>query len=376
MSVDVFEELRFGKNIYELPLRVCYYARVSTEHEEQMTSIINQVDYFKRYIQNCSYWRFVGGYVDEGISGKEVWSRKQFVKMIQDGEKGRFDLVLTKSVSRFARNTIDSIYYTNYLLNCGIGVIFLNDNINTFYSDSEFRLTLMASIAQDELRKLSQSVKFGLQQSIRRGVVLGNHNLLGYRKSQGKLIIIEEEACIVREVFSLFLKEKYCYSELAKRINLKYNKQYDSTSIKRILTNCKYKGFYCGRKSEVIDYKSGKRRKISKDNWIVYRDYENVPPIVEEDVWDSVQELIEIRKQKRCYEEREIFYVGKLFCVVHRKVLSHKSKYYKNKTYHYFVCSGCCSFSEKFLDRIKKYCNLDKIWVVPGEVIQLDIKCQ
>ena len=118
------ESLQERKNIYETPLRVTFYARVSTENELQLTSIINQVDFFKNYINNNEYWTYVPGYVDEGISGKSVKKRDNFLKMMSDAKDGMFDLILTKSVSRFARNTIDSIRYTDILLGYGVGVFF------------------------------------------------------------------------------------------------------------------------------------------------------------------------------------------------------------------------------------------------------------
>lgn len=368
--LDVRKELGMGKNICELPLRVCYYARVSTDHELQATSIINQVDYFRKYVLGCSNWRLVNGYVDEGISGKDVKKRENFMKMIKDGEDHKFDLVLTKSVSRFARNTIDSIYYTNYLLDLGVGVIFINDNINTFYSDSEFRLTLMASIAQDELRKLSESVKFGLRQSIKRGVVLGNSNILGYRKNKGKLVVVEEEAVIVREMFLLFLEGDYYYTEIARKMNKKYNKMFDSSSIRRILTNYKYKGYYCGGKSEVIDYKKNRRNNLSKEEWITYLDYDKVPPIVEETIWDKVQEKIEKRSSREMSG-----YENKIFCMRHQRLFVHKRKKYKDRIYHYFVCPNCCSMSSALFDRINKYHDIEKIFIYSGEEYKLVVKC-
>ena len=210
--MNIRERIRNGENIYDLNLRVCYYARVSTDQELQATSIVNQRDYFTKFIESIPNWKFVCGYVDEGVSGKSINRRDNFLRMIEDGKRGMFDLVLTKSVSRFARNTIDSINYTNILLDSGVGVIFINDNINTFSYDSEFRLTLMASIAQDELRKLSGSVKFGLRQSINRGVVLGNNNILGYKKGKGSLVIVSDEAMVVREIFRLFDEGLHNYS--------------------------------------------------------------------------------------------------------------------------------------------------------------------
>ena len=367
--MDIRSLLKEGNNIYELPLRVCYYARVSTEHEEQATSIINQVDYFIKYIDMISSWKLVSGYVDEGISGKEIYRRENFKKMIYDAKEKKFDLVLTKSVSRFARNTMDSIYYTNLLLDMGIGVYFINDNINTFFGDSEFRLTLMASIAQDELRKLSESVKFGLRQSISRGIVLGNDNILGYFKDKGKLVIDKSEVEIVRDIYKLFIDGIYNYSEIARRINLRYERKFNSTSIKRILTNYKYKGYYCGKKSEVIDYKRSKRRNLEEKNWIIFKDYEIIPPIVEEEVWDRVNDII--RKRRRKNTELDV-YRGKVFCKVHGRVLS-KRKKYKNKYYFYYICKDCFRLSSRLIDRMVGKRDILKIVVSKGDDLKVDI---
>lgn len=375
--MEIREELRLGRSIYDLPLKVCYYARVSTDHELQLTSIVNQVAYFEKCINNCEKWKLVGGYVDEGISGKDVVKRENFLRMIEDGKRGSFDLVLTKSVSRFARNTIDSIKYTDLLLSYGIGVLFLNDNINTFCSDSEFRLTLMASIAQDELRKLSESVRFGLKQSIERGVVLGNSNILGYRKERGKLVIVEEEAEIVREIFSLFVSNRYSYKEVGRLIYKKYGRNYDSTGIRRILTNYKYKGFYCGRKSMIVDYKRGKRKQYLEGEWVVYRDYEKVPPLVEEKVWDWVQVLIKNRSYRR--EVKDLMVVSlkeKVICGKHNRRMVVKRKRYKEREYYYFVCTGCCSLASSLLRRIVGERRVLEILVWSWEVngLKLSVK--
>lgn len=355
--LDIREEIKSGKSIYELPLVVCYYARVSTDHELQSTSIVNQVDFFKKYVLNCSNWRLVDGYVDEGISGKEVMKRENFLRMIEDGKDHRFDLILTKSVSRFARNTIDSIQYTNLLLDYGVGVMFLNDNINTFYSDSEFRLTLMASIAQDELRKLSDSVRFGLSQSIRRGVILGNNNLFGYMKCKGRLFIVEEEARIIRDIFSLFLMNCYSYTKLGRVIYEKYGKKLDGTAVKRILMNYKYKGYYCGRKSTVIDYKCGKRKYYDCSKWVIYRDFERVPPIVSEKDWDLVQKMID-KRSKRRYSYQVFRYGGKVFCGIHQKMLICKVKKYKKKRYGYYVCPGCVHLKNELIDKMGDFLKI------------------
>ena len=149
------------KSIYDIPLRVTFYARVSSETDEQLNSPDNQIAYYEDFIKMNPAWTFVPGYVDEGLSGISAKKRKHFNEMISDARDGAFDLIITKEISCFARNTLDSLKYTRDLLSYNVGVFFQNDNINTLDEDAEFRLTIMTSIAQDELRKLSARVKFG-----------------------------------------------------------------------------------------------------------------------------------------------------------------------------------------------------------------------
>lgn len=167
MDIHSIRQMLRMKSIYDIPLRVTYYARVSSESDEQLNSLGNQIGYYKEFIRKNSAWTFVPGYIDEGLSGISTKRRENFNRMVDDAEAGKFDLVITKEISRFARNTLDSIQYTRQLLNSGVGVFFQNDNINTFDEDSELRLSIMSSIAQDELRKLSSRVKFGHQQAIK-----------------------------------------------------------------------------------------------------------------------------------------------------------------------------------------------------------------
>ena len=160
------------KSIYDIPMRVTFYARVSSEKDEQLNSLDNQIAYYTNLIKENKNWEYVKGYIDEGLSGISTAKRDNFHKMISDAKSGKFDLIITKEISRFARNTLDSIKYTRDLLSSGVGVFFQNDNINTLDEDSELRLTIMSGIAQDELRKLSSRIKFGHQQAIKNNVVL------------------------------------------------------------------------------------------------------------------------------------------------------------------------------------------------------------
>ena len=202
------------RSIYDLPLRVTYYARVSSESDEQLNSLGNQITYYEDFIKRNGNWQFVPGYIDEGLSAATTKKRENFNRMIDDAAADMFDLIITKEISRFARNTLDSIQFTRQLLSHGVGVFFQNDNINTLDEDSELRLSIMSSIAQDELRKLSSRVKFGHQQAIKNSVVLGNNRIFGYQKDRGRLIIDEEQAVMVRELFSLYATGEYSMKQI------------------------------------------------------------------------------------------------------------------------------------------------------------------
>lgn len=167
--MDLYEiknALTNGKAIYDLPLRCTYYARVSTDKDEQAHSLQAQISYYEDFIRSCPKWAFIPGYIDEGISGTSVTKREAFLKMVEDAKLGKFDFIITKEISRFSRSTLDSIQYTQELLRNGVGVFFQSDNINTLSPDAELRLTIMSSIAQDEVRKISERVKFGHRRSI------------------------------------------------------------------------------------------------------------------------------------------------------------------------------------------------------------------
>lgn len=205
---DIRTALNSGRTIYDLPLRVTYYARVSTDKDEQLHSLSAQVRYYSEFIQCCPNWTFVEGYIDEGLSGTSVAKRENFLRMIDDAKAKRFDFIVTKEISRFSRNTLDSIQYTQELLRCGVGVLFQSDNINTLMPDAELRLTIMSSIAQDEVRKISERVKFGFKRAIENGVVLGNNRIWGYTKQGGTLVVKEDEAEIVRTIFDLYANQK------------------------------------------------------------------------------------------------------------------------------------------------------------------------
>lgn len=329
--VKTREELLLGKTIYDMNLKVAYYSRVSTDKDEQLNSLENQKNYFEDLIKSNKNWIYVGGYIDEGISGTAVKNRENFLLMIEDAKKGKIDLILTKEVSRFARNTIDSIRYTELLLKSGVIVLFLSDNINTIYPDSEFRLTLMASLAQDEVRKLSERVKFGIKRSIKDGKV-GGSCLTGYIKKDNKLIINPEESPLVKKLFTLYATAHYSFKEISKILEedgyyTKKGKPYSDATLKKMLTNPRYKGYYTANLTKIVDYKTHKKEKVPLSDQIIYKDEKGVvPAIIDEKLWDKANEIYlnrqkhwnNINLNKENYI-KEITYTSKLICKEHNK---------------------------------------------------------
>ena len=294
-------EISKGESIYNIPLRVTFYARVSTDKDVQLNSLDNQILYFENFIKDNRSWTYVNGYVDEGISGTSVKNRTNFLKMIKDAKDGYFDLILTKEISRFSRNTVDSIKYTQELLENDVGVLFLSDNINTILPDSELRLTIMSSIAQEEVRKLSERVRFGMKRSKEKGVVLGNNAITGYTKNKGKLEINEKEAILIRKIYSMYASGEYGLAKISKKL---YNEGYKTkkgdfihiTTLRRIITNPKYKGFYCTNTVMTKDYKNKKQIRLPMEEWIIKESNGEIPAIVSEELWDKANEILKSKK--------------------------------------------------------------------------------
>ena len=301
---EMRKALSSGKSIYDLPLRVTYYARVSTEKDYQKNSLDNQDTYYKKKILSIPKWTLVNGYTDDGITGTSTKKRDDFNAMIQDGLDDMYDLVLTKEVCRFARNTLDTLQITRELLANGKGVYFELDNINTLEQEGELRLTIMASLAQDESRRISERVKFGFNRAIESGKVLGNNVIWGYEKDNCKLKLNEKEANVVKRVFELYATGEFGIrkigQELAKEgIVSRTGKPLCYSTLRRMLENPKYKGFYCGKKTEVIDFLTKERINIPKEEWVMYKAKEDViPQIVNDDVWEKCRKVYERRTEK------------------------------------------------------------------------------
>ena len=330
-------EMRMGRSIFDLPLRVTFYARVSTDMDAQLNSLENQVQYYTELIQSKPNWTFVPGYIDEGISGGTTDKREDFNRMIRDAKAGFFDFIITKEISRFSRSTLDSIKYTQELLEHNVGVLFQNDNINTLDSDSEFRLVVMAGVAQDEIRKLSERLKFGFHQSIKNGRVLGNDRLYGYDKRDCVLTINEFEAEIVRIVFDLYANHDLGIRKISQRLlEMGYTSRegnaFNVLTIRHMLENPKYKGWYCGNKTQSLDYRTKKKAFLDESEGIMYPD-PTIPAIISEELWDRANARYKERSRQvkehangASYHNRYP-YSGKIICgqhgtTYHRRILS------------------------------------------------------
>ena len=313
------------KSIYEIPMRVTFYARVSSEKDEQLNSLDNQITYYTDLIKKNPHWDYVPGYIDEGISGISTQKRENFNQMIEDAKSDMFDFVITKEISRFARNTLDSIQFTRELLKNGVGVFFQNDNINTLDEDSELRLSIMSSIAQDELRKLSSRIKFGHQQAIKNHVVLGNSRIFGYDKKDKKLVINEEEAKMVRELFELYATDQYSMKQIE---DIFWNRGYRNRNGNKIahstmantISNPKFKGYYVGNKVKIVDMFTKKQHFLPPEEWVMFKDETGdiVPAIVSEELWEAANVVLE-RRSKDVKNRQNIcnhanLLTGKLFC--------------------------------------------------------------
>ena len=393
----VREKLR-NCSIYDIELNVAYYARVSTEKVEQQASIKHQEEHFEELIHSNNRWKFAGSYIDDGISGIHADKREEFQRMLRDAKLGKIDMIITKEISRFARNTLDSIQYTRELLSYGVCVWFQNDGINTIDDDSEFRLTIMAGVAQDEIRKLSSRVKFGHAQSIKNGVVLG-HRMYGYSNNQGKLELVPEEADMVRMIF-----QDYASGISTPRIEKKlWDMGYRSFKggkinrdvIKNIIRNPKYKGYYCGGKVKVVDMFTKKQEFLPQSEWVMFKDDgSRVPQIIDEATWEKANAYLRERgeaiKSRRTSFKNENIFTGKLFCANDGAPYWMKQHYIRGKEDVRWVCSykikngaaSCNSFGlaeselkEVIAELINKSSeNIDSILEEYFEILQPSIK--
>lgn len=282
-------------------VRVVFYGRVSTQHEAQVNALDNQLQWYDSILRDHPNWEKVNVYVDKGVTGTQARRRHGFMQMIEDAEKGMFDLICTREVSRFARNTLDSLAYTRQLKDMGVEVFFYNDNIWSCESDGELRLTIMSAMSQEESKHISDRVLAGQQISREKGVLYGNGNILGYRLVKGKTSventyeIVEDEAETVIMIFEMYLSGLGVKAIVSRLIALKRKKsnggyKWQASYVTRLLDNKTYAGYIGYNKSYTKDFLAHSRVTIRDRTQYVYVKG-NFPPIISEDVWNRVQAL-------------------------------------------------------------------------------------
>ena len=313
--------------------RVAAYARVSTDEEEQLTSYEAQVDYYTRYIQANPDWELVEVYADEGISGTNTKKRKNFNRMIEDALAGKIDRIVTKSVSRFARNTVDTLTTIRKLKDKGVGVFFEKENIDTLDSKGELLITIMSSLAQEESRSISENVTWGWRKRIADGkVTVAYSHFLGYEKGEdGTMQITEDEAKIVRQIYGMFLDGK-TPSGIAARLSRQGipspagKEKWQSSTVKSILTNEKYKGDALLQKTFTVDFLQ-KKKKANEGEVPQYYVENSHPAIVTEEVFDLVQHELRRRQQKGRHTSAASIFSNRIVC-------GECGAYYGSKVWH------------------------------------------
>lgn len=311
-----------ASNFNLLKRRVCGYARVSTDTDEQFTSYEAQVDYYTKFIKNKPEWEFVNVYTDEGISGTNTRKRIGFKTMMEDALNGKIDLIVTKSISRFARNTVDTLVNIRKLKEKGVECFFEKENIYTFDSKGELLITIMSSLAQEESRSISQNVTWGMRKSFSDGKVrIPFKNFLGYKKGPNSEIEIDEdEAMVVKKIYQLFLVEGKSCSGIANY--LKANNvltpsgksvNWSANTVYSILTNEKYKGDALLQKKFTDNYLEHTTKKNTGQLPQYYVENSH-PAIIDRAFWDEVQaEMARRDKLGAKYSSTSIF-ASKLIC--------------------------------------------------------------
>ncbi len=318
---------------------VASYCRVSTDKDDQANSFEAQQRYFKEYIDRQPDWELYRVYADDGLSGTSTKKRTQFNRMVSDAKMGKFKLIITKEVSRFSRNILDTIGYTRELKALGVGVLFMNDGINTLEPDAELRLSIMGSIAQEESRKTSSRVKWGQTRQMERGVVFGR-SMLGYDVEGGKLTVNPEGAELVRLIFHKYGVERKGTSVIARELReagyltCSGNPRWNNSHIVKILKNEKYVGDLVQKKTYTPDYLTHQKKyNYGAEEKICLTDHHEA--IIDRDLWNTVQ--AELARRNRHgqlgvgHGNRYVF-SGKIKCGLCGSSFVARTKHYKNGT--------------------------------------------
>lgn len=288
-------------NLQPTKLRVCAYCRVSTRSDEQELSLENQTSTYERLIKANSKYEFAGVYYDRAITGSKE-NRAGFQQMLSDARAGKIDLIITKSISRFARNTVTVLKYSRELKEISVGIFFEEENIDTLSQDGELMLSLLSSFAQEELYSMSKNIKWSIYRKFQRGeLIINTKYFLGYDKDQyGELVINEKQAELVRRIFYLYI-EGMSTDKIADLFNfeniptVKKGKWYSST-ISAIIKNEKYKGDCVLQKTYCPEINNQVKNRGNVTSWYIE---DNHPPIVTRELWDKAQEIMVERARNR-----------------------------------------------------------------------------
>jgi len=323
----------------EMTTRVAAYCRVSTDNDDQKNSLESQKMYFNDYIEKNQSWELVKVYADEGITGTSTAKRKQFNQMIANAIAGGIDMIVTKEVSRFARNTVDTLSHTRKLMEHDVRVIFINDNIDTKDKDSEFRLTIMASVAQEESRKTSERIKWGMTRRMERGKVT-LRDVYGYDIVDGELIVNPDEAEVVKLIYHKYVNEDKGLRSISQELNesgamtSKRIKKWNTNNVSRILTSEKYVGDLEFKKYVTPNYLDHKQVKNDGIEEKIYHT-DSHEAIIDRETWNLAQKINEKRAAMADYGTKHTnryWCSGKLRCAVCGSNVVSRNKYNKDGT--------------------------------------------
>ena len=318
--LEKYEMMNHERKMFDKKRKVAAYCRVSTDNEDQANSFESQQRYFRQYIERNPDWELYEVFADEGISGTNTKKRKEFNRMIACAKNGNFDLIITKEISRFARNTLDSIYYTRDLKKNGVAVIFINDGINTMDGDAELRLAIMSSIAQEESRKTSERVKWGQKRRMEQGVVFGR-SMLGYDVKNGKMTINEEGAEIVRLIFHKFVDEGKGTHVIARELREEgirpmRVKEWQNTVILRVIRNEKYCGDLVQKKTYTPDFLSHEKKyNRGQEEFVIIKDHHE--PIVSRELFEKANRILDAKslsQEGKAKHSNRYPFSGKIKC--------------------------------------------------------------
>ncbi len=318
--IDKYELLNQTRKVEKKIQRVAAYCRVSTDSRDQANSYESQKRFFREYIEGQKDWELVEIFADKGVSGTSTKHRKEFLRMVECAKAGQIDLIITKEISRFARNTLDSVGYSRELKQNGVGVIFVLDNLDTRDPDAELRLTIMASLAQDESRRTSERVKWGQKRRMEQGVVFGR-SMLGYDVKDGKMTINEEGAKVVRLIYDKCVNECKGTHTIARELREEgikpmFVQEWSNTVILRVLRNEKYCGDLIQKKTYTPDFLTHEKKyNRGEEEFVIIRNHHE--PIISREMFEEANRILDERslsQEGKAKHSNRYPFSGKIKC--------------------------------------------------------------